>query len=333
MAYIIFVVVKSADLRSFLMFQKESNSSSETARHQWDETSSSTRNPFPATIYDVDESRETSTPLNLRRGITSTDCTGQLYSLQVPTVDISTSVDSSSRFVEYVDHRRTSPHFYDAPAYQTPVYPIATLPATLEQFSPRILSNEVVRIDVKSPPDACGGFDDSSISTRIRTTDECSNVSSLDDARGIICRHAISPEAKNQTANDPSTCNRRASPRIELSHPISRLCDTVSFNDDIGERQHCLMELNNSSDTTKLTATNTGCLDEKTKFFLSSGNVQSDDNNNEAGVGGVSRNVSAPFGACDKTAEGEGTSEDHRCEQCGKTFVTRASLKVRRRRY
>lgn len=85
----------------------------------------------------------------------------------------------------------------------------------------------------------------------------------------------------------------------ELSHPISRLCDTI--------------ETEERKETPKTETANVEKTEEEriARIF-----VNSDNNNNNETI--VSTEV---------TQRGR-SADDHRCDQCGKTFVTRASLKV-----
>ncbi|KYN27572.1 hypothetical protein ALC57_03031 [Trachymyrmex cornetzi] len=88
----------------------------------------------------------------------------------------------------------------------------------------------------------------------------------------------------------------------ELSHPISRLCDTI--------------EADKKKKTSKTEVTNVGKGGEEriARIFVNSDN----NNNNEAIVN-------------TEMAQRGRSVDDHRCDQCGKTFVTRASLKVHSR--
>lgn len=86
----------------------------------------------------------------------------------------------------------------------------------------------------------------------------------------------------------------------ELSHPISRLCDTIDSDDK-----------KETSITDAASAEKNG--DERIARIF----VNSDNNNNTEAI--VSTEVPSR----------ERSTDDHRCDQCGKTFVTRASLKVR----
>lgn len=88
----------------------------------------------------------------------------------------------------------------------------------------------------------------------------------------------------------------------EISHPVSRLCDTIESN-DANDR------------FTILEAEKDLKVDPKVAERVI---VNSDNNNNDAIIG---NDVS-------QRGRGNGTQENHRCDQCGKTFVTRASLKV-----
>ncbi|XP_072743735.1 uncharacterized protein [Anoplolepis gracilipes] len=88
----------------------------------------------------------------------------------------------------------------------------------------------------------------------------------------------------------------------ELSHPISRLCDTIESD-----------EKRESSSRMEMTEKNE---EERIARIL----VNSDNNNNNETI--VSTIEGAHRGRL---------ADDHRCDQCGKTFVTRASLKVHSR--
>ncbi|XP_034184545.2 uncharacterized protein LOC117606322 [Osmia lignaria lignaria] len=88
----------------------------------------------------------------------------------------------------------------------------------------------------------------------------------------------------------------------EISHPVSRLCDTIESNDT-------------NDRFTILEAEKDLKVDAKVTERVI---VNSDNNNNDAII---SNDVS-------QRGRASGTQENHRCDQCGKTFVTRASLKV-----
>lgn len=85
----------------------------------------------------------------------------------------------------------------------------------------------------------------------------------------------------------------------ELSHPISRLCDTIETD-----------ERKETSKTEIADAEKSG--EERIARIF----INSDNNNNNETI--VSTDV----------AQRGRSADDHRCDQCGKTFVTRASLKV-----
>ncbi|XP_076238172.1 uncharacterized protein LOC143181561 [Calliopsis andreniformis] len=88
--------------------------------------------------------------------------------------------------------------------------------------------------------------------------------------------------------------------RPEISHPVSRLCDTIETNDKKDhfrtvEVERVQTELKKPTDRV----------------------INSDNNNNDAIVNDVPQR-----------GRPSATQESHRCDQCGKTFVTKASLKV-----
>ncbi|XP_068975982.1 uncharacterized protein [Bombus flavifrons] len=91
--------------------------------------------------------------------------------------------------------------------------------------------------------------------------------------------------------------------KLEISHPVSRLCDTI---ESIGKiDRFANVEADKLENETRI------------EDKLADGVIiNSDNNNNDAVVNqdGVQR--------------GKGAQENHRCDQCGKTFVTKASLKV-----
>ena len=115
------------------------------------------------------------------------------------------------------------------------------------------------------------------------------------------------------TENNQSNVNRNGgyfgqtlsqSPqKLEISHPVSRLCDTI---ESIGK-------IDRSTSVEAEKPENEARIDDKLAERVV---VNSDNNNNDAVVSqdGVQRGKAAP--------------ENHRCDQCGKTFVTKASLKV-----
>ena len=113
----------------------------------------------------------------------------------------------------------------------------------------------------------------------------------------------------------PSNANGKASylgqvlahppQRSEISHPVSRLCDTIESSDK-SDRFACLDAERAEKEPRK---------EEKLAERVI---INSDNNNNDAIVGHDVPQRGGPSGA----------QEDHRCDQCGKTFVTKASLKV-----
>ncbi|XP_012224560.1 uncharacterized protein [Linepithema humile] len=86
----------------------------------------------------------------------------------------------------------------------------------------------------------------------------------------------------------------------ELSHPISRLCDTIESD----EKKETKIEIESAEKNDE---------ERIARIF-----VNSDDNNNDEAI--VSTEI----------VRGR-SADDHRCDQCGKTFVTRASLKTHSR--
>lgn len=85
----------------------------------------------------------------------------------------------------------------------------------------------------------------------------------------------------------------------ELSHPISRLCDTIESDE---KKESSRMEMANTEKNEE----------EKIAVLVNSDN----NNNNETIVNTID------------VAQRGRSVDDHKCDQCGKTFVTRASLKV-----
>ena len=92
----------------------------------------------------------------------------------------------------------------------------------------------------------------------------------------------------------------------EISHPISRLCDSIQPKESPVE-QSMETKIEVERKCSDKTASNISAL--------------SDSNNNDASGDQFHR------------VRNNSNSEDHRCDQCGKTFVTRASLKVIINRY
>ncbi|KAL0128366.1 hypothetical protein PUN28_003569 [Cardiocondyla obscurior] len=92
---------------------------------------------------------------------------------------------------------------------------------------------------------------------------------------------------------------QQAPAKPELSHPVSRLCDTVEAD----ERKEAKTEAVSAEKIEE----------DRIERIL----VDSDSNNNNETIV--------------NTEASRGRADDHRCDQCGKTFVTRASLKVHSR--
>lgn len=91
--------------------------------------------------------------------------------------------------------------------------------------------------------------------------------------------------------------------KLEISHPVSRLCDTIESTGKIDRFTN--LEVENSEKEARI--------DDK---LVERVIINSDKNNNDAIV------------SQDAVQRGKGAQENHRCDQCGKTFVTKASLKV-----
>ncbi|XP_043464275.1 uncharacterized protein LOC122499817 [Leptopilina heterotoma] len=119
----------------------------------------------------------------------------------------------------------------------------------------------------------------------------------------------IRPNPKKAYFAQQKICSKTNSPKPEISHPISRLCDSIieAANDSI--------ETNKSHHDVNIDAE--GQCSEK--MTIATESVRSDSNNNNEA-------------SSDQFNRGRNNNtDDHRCDQCGKTFVTRASLKVHSR--
>lgn len=110
-------------------------------------------------------------------------------------------------------------------------------------------------------------------------------------------------------ANNTPRSNEYSAPptpaKPELSHPVSRLCDTIESD----EKRETPVVVNaiNAAETD-------GAMEEKITRIL----VNSDDNNNN----------NETIIKTEVVSQRGRPVDEHRCDQCGKTFVTRASLKV-----
>lgn len=92
----------------------------------------------------------------------------------------------------------------------------------------------------------------------------------------------------------------QTSQKHELSLPISRLCDTIESDEKM------------ESSRVEMTNTEKNEEDRIARILVNSDN----NNNNETIISTID------------VAQRGRSVDDHRCDQCGKTFVTRASLKV-----
>ncbi|XP_043263842.1 uncharacterized protein LOC122404045 [Colletes gigas] len=127
--------------------------------------------------------------------------------------------------------------------------------------------------------------------------------------------NAVSTTTRSLLTNDNENVNRQAGyfgqvvphppQKPEISHPVSRLCDTIE--PDV--KNDCFASLGTERPETEQRN------EEKLAERLV---VNSDNNNNDSIVGNDVLRRGRPAGG----------EENHRCDQCGKIFVTRASLKV-----
>lgn len=133
------------------------------------------------------------------------------------------------------------------------------------------------------------------------------------------------PSLFPRPAAEPIISSRPGKP--ELSLPVSRLCDSLAeekreeegpeAEEEEEERGPVPVLLELKPEVTEV------------KVAPGSGLLLSDDNNNnEAGVGAAEAQQ-PPRPRTATTPSSAGVQESHKCEQCEKTFVTRASLKVR----
>lgn len=119
--------------------------------------------------------------------------------------------------------------------------------------------------------------------------------------------HVIRPNPKKAYFAKQNCSQLNNCQKPEISHPVSRLCDSIIQTNDK------IVENNKSSNDGKIDAE--GQCSEKLTIATESIGSDSNNNNNEVTNDNIHRGRN-------------NNSEDHRCDQCGKTFVTRASLKV-----
>lgn len=194
----------------------------------------------------------------------STSRNDGLYPYEVTSCETSLASDSRSR--EMIDGQDAKlPEIYRPPAAFASSNQIAPLTGTLRSNEPpfRNTGNALARL-------LPAGSD--SIITNVGRNGEC-------------------------TQQQPAPA-QASSAKPELSHPISRLCDTIESDERKGTPPADTVEKKSGDERI-------------TKIF-----VNSDSNNNNETI------ISAEV-----TQRGRAT-DDHRCDQCGKIFVTRASLKV-----
>ncbi|XP_076299569.1 uncharacterized protein LOC143218322 [Lasioglossum baleicum] len=130
------------------------------------------------------------------------------------------------------------------------------------------------------------------------------NIVSTTTRPPLISNENVQPNI-NRKASYYSQTMSHPPQKPEISHPVSRLCDTIESNDKADRFAN--MEVERSKRTLQK--------DDKLAERVT---INSDNNNNDAIVGNDVPQRGRPVAG----------QETHRCDQCGKTFVTRASLKV-----
>lgn len=272
----------------------------------------------------------------------SSDCTGAIYGFQVHKITggFSQSVEECADYSK--QPRSEDQKFYDEKSYEKS----STFPATgnfsTEHFPARTIAHEVVQ-SIEKPGALVDILQDQSRPQQ--SNDALNIILNHEQSRVRISQHAIPPQANppnKQIINDPASCNLQTSPRLELSHPISRLCDSVRNIDDSISREPLFIDKDTSESSSlaiqPIEPKLEGSLDfrSKTNLSVSHAILQSDDNNNEPEINDpvvdISTNpdlrLNGDVNESVTQDDGIGNGEDHKCEQCGKTFVTRASLKV-----
>ena len=149
------------------------------------------------------------------------------------------------------------------------------------------------------------------ISSPLSSNDVVRNNEAAVQSQNVIS--TTTKSLSSVTENNQSNVNRKSgyfgqtlpqSPqKLEISHPVSRLCDTI---ESIGKTDRSASV---EAEKPENEARNDDRLAERVI-------INSDNNNNDAVV------------SQDGAQRGKAAPENHRCDQCGKTFVTKASLKV-----
>ncbi|CAL7939664.1 unnamed protein product [Xylocopa violacea] len=163
-----------------------------------------------------------------------------------------------------------------------------------EYYSPQIPSSTITQIAPSINSETVGSSETIMQSQNNAISTTTRSISGTTESSQIIVnrRGSYFVQAVPQSPQKP-----------EISHPVSRLCDTIESNDKIDRFANV---------ETEKTEMDTRIEDKLTERVT----VNSDKNNNDAVV------------CQDAVQRGRGAQENHRCDQCGKTFVTRASLKV-----